>query len=377
MTKRRLAVTALMVLGSLAHGTHPVPGDAWPPVAPDRLGWNTDALAEAKGFYEGLESAALMVVHRGRPIVSWGAVADKHYVASVRKSLLNALYGVYWDRGEIELDATLAELGIQDSDPALTDAERQASIEHLLLSRSGVYHSALYDAGWKRFMPEPGSKSPGEYWIYNNWDFNALGTIFEQASGTTIHAAFAAEIAKPLKLQDFDESDVEYQNKSILAERMMGNASDHDLYLFRLSTRDLARFGLLYLNEGKWGERQVLSKAWVERSTEGVPTEYTFGHGLDTRYGYLWWVDEGDKRRLRFGEFTDKVVIASGSRGQFLLIIPSLDLVIAHTTAITGGASTWAQVSRRVFGAPEVSDQDFERLVTLILAAHPRHGSKG
>ncbi|MCZ6656156.1 MAG: hypothetical protein O7C67_02575 [Gammaproteobacteria bacterium] len=129
---------------------------------------------------------------------------------------------------------------------------------------------------------------------------------------------------------------VEYQNKSILSERMMGNASDHDLYLFRLSTRDLARFGLLYLNEGKWGERQVLSKAWVERSTEGVPTEYTFG--LDTRYGYLWWVDEGDKRRLRFGEFTDKVVIASGSRGQFLLIIPSLDLVIAHTTAITGGA---------------------------------------
>ncbi|MCZ6656155.1 MAG: serine hydrolase [Gammaproteobacteria bacterium] len=99
----------------------------------------------------------------------------------MRKSLLNALYGVYWDSGEHRAP--------------------------LILSRSGVYHFALYDAGWVHYMPEPGSKTPGEYWIYNNWDFNALGTIFTQASGTTIHEAFAAEIAKPLKLQDFDEGD--------------------------------------------------------------------------------------------------------------------------------------------------------------------------
>lgn len=59
MAKRGLAVAALMVLGSLAHSTHPVPGEAWPPGARDKLGWDTDALAEAKGFYEGLESAAL------------------------------------------------------------------------------------------------------------------------------------------------------------------------------------------------------------------------------------------------------------------------------------------------------------------------------
>ena len=374
MSLRGWLATVALLVASEVHGAHPTPGDEWATAAPDTLGWDGQALAAAQDFYGGLESAAFMVIYRGQPVVSWGAVADEHYVASVRKSLLNALYGVYWDRGVVRLDETLAELGIQDSDPALTDAERQATVEQLLLSRSGIYHSALYDAGWSRYMPEPGSKAPGEYWIYNNWDFNALGTIFEQVSGTSIHAAFATEIAKPLKLQDFDESDVEYQNKSILAERMMGNASDHDLYLFRVSTRDLARFGLLYLNEGKWGQRQVLSKAWVQRSTEGVPTEYTFGTGLDTRYGYLWWVDVGETRRLKFGEFKDKVVIASGSRGQFLLIIPSLDLVIAHTTAITGGASTWAQVSRRVFGAPEVSDQAFERLVTLLLAAHPDRG---
>ncbi len=375
MSYRGWLLVVALVVSPVGYGAHPVPADAWQPVAAESLGWDADALAAAKGYYDSLESAALMVVHRGQPVVSWGAVADKHYVASVRKSLLNALYGVYWDRGVVRLDKTLAEIGIQDSDPALTDAERQATVEHLLLSRSGVYHSALYDAGWAQYMPEPGSKAPGEYWIYNNWDFNALGTIFERETGMSIHAAFATEMAAPLGLQDFDASDVEYQDRSNLAERMMGNASDHGLYLFRISTRDLARFGLLYLNAGQWGERQVLSKAWVERSMQGVPTEYTYGNGrLDTRYGYLWWVDEGVKRRLNFTDFEDKVIIASGSRGQFLLIIPSYDLVIAHTTAIRAGASTWAQVTRRVFGAPSVSDEQFERLVILILAAHPDRG---
>lgn len=124
----------------------------------------------------------------------------------------------------------------------LPDPERQ-----LLLSRSGVYHSAIYeDFGWKRRKPARGSHAPGERWYYNNWSFNALGTIFERAAGRSIGDAFAEWIARPIGMQDFRAGDVGYLTRDAVTERIMGNASDHAAYMFHLSSRDLARFGLLY-----------------------------------------------------------------------------------------------------------------------------------
>jgi CubicO group peptidase (beta-lactamase class C family) len=86
------------------------------------------------------------------------------------------LYGIHVGRGDIDLDATLAELDIDDITPYLTPIEKTATIRDLLLSRSGIYHEA---AGESQSMidlrPERGSHPPGTYFYYNNRDFNALG----------------------------------------------------------------------------------------------------------------------------------------------------------------------------------------------------------
>lgn len=98
----------------------------------------------------------------------------------------------------------------------------------------------------------------GSFWHYNNWDFNTLGTIYEQQTGEKIFEAFEKRIAQPLQMQDFELDD---------GGHVTGESSIHPAYPFHMTARDLARFALLYLREGRWRERQILSRNWVEEST--------------------------------------------------------------------------------------------------------------
>ena len=338
------------------------------PMRPALAQWSDQDLVEARSFYDQLNSAALVVLHRGETVVSWGQVSEKYNVASIRKSLLNSLYGIGFDRGWIDLDSTLAELGIDDTDPPLSDLEKSATVENLLRSRSGIVHPSLYEAGWWELMPERGSKAPGEFWIYNNWDFNALGTIWERNSGRTIHDAFAEYIAEPLGMEDYQPEDVEYQTRRNLAERMRGNTSDHRLYLFKMSARDLARFGQLYLDQGNWQGNQILSQEWIARTFTGVPTGFE-SRRFFTSYGYLWWVDEGEDRRFSVTGVNNTSYAATGNRGHYIYIAPSCDLVVAHTAPTPLGASLTSQLRRRFFGSDGVQDWQFALLLERLVAA--------
>lgn len=332
--------------------------------------WSQESLGEVRGYYSQLDSAALVVMHKGEPVISWGEVDEKYNVASIRKSLLNSLYGIGFDKGWIDTERTLEEMGIDDSDPPLSPQEKTARLEDLLRSRSGIVHKSLYDAGWWDQMPERGTYGPGEYWIYNNWDFNALGTIWEAESGKSIHQAFKEFIAVPIGMQDFEETDVSYVTRRNLAERMRGNKSDHQLYLFKMTARDLARFGQLYLNGGEWEGKQILSSQWIDRSMNGIPTEYE-SRRFDTSYGYLWWIDEGDDRRFKVPNVSGTAQAATGARGHYIYIAPECDLVVAHTAPTPLGADFISQLRRRFFGSEGVQDWQFTQLLELIVNAGP------
>ena len=120
----------------------------------------------------------------------------------MRKSILSALYGPHEFSGTIATSKTLGQLGIDDKEPSLTDAEHNATIADLLKARSGIYHPALYEtAAMAAKRPKRGSHAPGTFWYYNNWDFNALCTIFENLTGRGIFEEFEDRIAKPLGMQ--------------------------------------------------------------------------------------------------------------------------------------------------------------------------------
>jgi CubicO group peptidase (beta-lactamase class C family) len=100
-------------------------------------------------------------------------------------------------------------------------------------------------------------------------------------------------------------------------------------YQFEITARDLARFGLLYLRRGRWNEKQIVPEAWVEKSSHA--NEMLKVNGVEVgRYEYLWWVEYGN---VHFPEATlPGMFSARGAGGHYLLIIPTLDLIIVHRT---------------------------------------------
>ena len=275
-------------------------------------GFSGKALDKVITQLDSLDTASLLVIYKGHVLLSYGDTTRKFMLHSVRKSLLSAMIGIEIENGTIGLDQSLAALHIDDIGQ-LTDAEKQATVKDLLSARSGIYLPAAYaPQGMIDNLPKRGSHEPGSYWFYNNWDFNALLTIYEQQSGKHFFEAFKKEIADPIGMEDFDLGDTFYRYEK--------DKSVHPAYLFRMSARDMARFGLLYLNHGMWGGQQLIPSAWVEKSTQPVSTNL---NGFDSReaYGFLWWVKTIQGKPMYY---------ASGADGQRIMVCPENDLVIVH-----------------------------------------------
>jgi CubicO group peptidase (beta-lactamase class C family) len=315
MIRRFLAplLAALLLCHGAAAQQH-VPGADWDRLPPARSGWSEAALADAKQLADRMHATGVMIVHHGAVVGEWGDTTKRTELASVRKSFLSALIGIAVAEGKISLDSTMAQLGIDDNPPSLTDIEKTATVRMLLQARSGIYHPALYEtAAMAKARPPRGSHAPGTFWYYNNWDFNALGTIYEHATGTGIYDALDKQIAKPIGMQDYRPSDGEY---------FTGRDSIHRAYPIRMSARDLARFALLYLHKGVWGGKQLVPAAWVAESTR--PSSDASG-GVPRGYGYLWWTAPSEPRPGLLGEGWFS---ALGAGGQYGFVKPALDLVV-------------------------------------------------
>jgi CubicO group peptidase (beta-lactamase class C family) len=338
------------------------PGRFWSPVpSQKRAGWSKEKLAAAHQYADSIHSAAVMIVKGGEVVDQWGDIDRKITSYSVRKSLISALYGIYSAEGVIDINQSLEQLGTDDSPDPLTNSERQARVVDLLRARSGVYHPVDFETDlMKKNRPARGSHLPGTFWYYNNWDFNTLGTIFEKKTGLKIGEAFNERIAKPIGMQDFQPGDVYY---------LGGPVSVHSAYMFEITARDLARFGLLYLRHGRWRETQIVPEAWIEKSTHA--DEMLKVNGVEVGgYEYLWWVEYGG---VHFPEATiSGMYSARGAGGHYLLVVPSLDLVIVHRADNEPPAKdpkTVAEVANREF----ISKAQFGHLVRLILDAQTGH----
>jgi CubicO group peptidase (beta-lactamase class C family) len=317
------------------------PGATWERIAPKDAGWSAGRLKKADAIAKELDTDSYLIVSGGRVVWEYGDPTLASNVHSVRKSIASILFGTASDRKQMTLDRTLADLGIDDTQ-GLSPTEKTANIRQLLSARSCIYHKAAYETKEQvGRRPERHSCRPGERWFYNNWDFNALGTIYQTVTGRTLFDAFESEIAGPLQLEHFRKAD----HTSFHRE----DVSHHPAYLFRLSALDMARIGLLMARGGEWCGRRIVSTGWVEESTVKISDT-----NRKTGYGYLWWV--GDDGRQLGAEFKGKAFSARGARGQFMIVNPTDDLIIVH------------RVDTDVKGQ-RVSPKDFEELAQAIVAA--------
>src|SRR5262245_6996475 len=167
--------SALLLLAQDPVSQKPAPWRQY--AAPEEAGFSSERLAEAWERASQVGSAAVLAVYRGHVLLAWGEVERRFECHSVRKSLMNALVGLAVARGELSLESTLAELGIDDLQGLSAD-ERRATVADVLGSRSGVYHPAAKEpADMRAERPPRGSHAPGEHFFYNNWDFNLVGAF--------------------------------------------------------------------------------------------------------------------------------------------------------------------------------------------------------
>ena len=239
--------------------------------------------------------------------------------------------------GRIRLDATLGDLGIDDVQP-LTDIEKTARVRDLLCSRSGVYSpagSAGGDVPLRR-----GARRPGEQFAYNNWDFNVLETIFENATSLSVHEAFEQDLTGPLGLTDHAPS----------SHRVLGDPSRsrHLAHHFFLSARELMSIGQLVLNHGVAAGCRIVPPEWLTQVlTPHVDAEdigiSPFG-SVSAAYGYLWWLPrmDGDPR-------WSGAAVAAGNYGQYVLILPRISTVIVHRRFVSREFAVGRKTDVRMF----------------------------
>lgn len=332
------------------------PGAEWESVTPESRGFSSPKLDVLRRWLQTQQTTALHVSVQGRVVFEFGDVKRVSKVASVRKSILAMLYGKYVSTNPALLDRTVVDLGLEDVTPFLP-IETSATLYHLLTARSGIYLPTA-NRELSDLMPRRGSQAPGTYFQYQNWDFNAAGTAFEKISGKEIFQALDEDLAKPLGMQDFDRA-LQRRNDELPVTR-------HPEYAMYLSTRDMARIGLLMLAGGRWNGTAVLPDGWSRRITRLVTPQnelHPLGVGAHATqagrwgYGMLSWVwDAPDVPGTLTGPYQG-AYSAMGANGQFITVVPAMNLVVAHKVDFDSD------------GNRRVSSDEYQAILQLLINA--------
>ena len=326
----------------------------WETVKPELAGYSSEKLNVLRAWLKTQQTTALQVSIRGRVIFEYGDVGRVSKVASVRKSVLAMLYGNYIAQGKIDPNLTVEQLGLTDVQPFLP-IEKGATLQHLLTARSGIYLPTANEE-LTALTPKRGSQAPGTYFQYQNWDFNAVGTAFEKLTGKDIFLALEEDLAKPIGMQDFDRKRQRKNNEMPITR--------HPEYAMYLSTRDMARLGLLMLADGRWRNTQVMPKGWAGQITTLVTHAdelHPMGVGAYRTqigrwgYGMLWWVWDAPVWPATLTGPYQGAFTAIGANGQYITVLPAMDMVFAH------------KVDFDEDGARHITPSEFHTILQMVI----------
>ena len=259
---------------------------------------------------------SLLISHNGELVVEqyfngvdrW----QRANVKSVSKSVLSALVGIAIEQGHIEsVDQPIA--GYYGD--LLAEPKRAITIGNLLSMQAGLETTSFYNYGawvlsrdWTRFaLEQPLQSTPGTDMHYSTGNTHLLSDILTKATGQTTYEFARRNLAEPL---GFTLAEWPRDPQGIY---FGGNDME-------LTPRQMLAFGELYMNRGKYRGRQVVPAAWVDAS---LTPRVTSSRDPDRQYGLGWWVK--DMAGL-------ETAYAWGYGGQFVLLVPDLDLVVVTTS---------------------------------------------
>ncbi len=306
----------------------PLPTEEFQVSTPAEQGLDPMALAEL--YYEGskLDNLYGLLVFRhnrlvGEKYYNMGAVDQQVNIHSVTKSIMSSLVGIALERGELKsVDQKMMEFFPELIDRIQDPRKNEITIRHLLQMRAGFPWEESTEELFKllfsgfhndTLVHVPLVRDPGSDFEYSNLSSHILGIIVARASGSDLMTYAREHLFEPLGIepgfwqQDWDGNYLGFS----------------DLHL---TARDLARFGLLYRNGGRYNGRQVVPAQWVTDSLKIYSQDgwkYRVGrHWKDNAYGYQWWSIRAGSHRYN---------LAWGHGGQQIVLLDDLDMVIVVT----------------------------------------------
>ncbi|MWV49180.1 serine hydrolase [Rathayibacter sp. VKM Ac-2803] len=314
-----------------------------------------DALESA----EGVELHGLVIVHRAQVIAEgwWAPYSAErlHLFYSLSKSFTSTAVGLAAAEGLLDLDDTVLSF-FPELDAEVTDPRARAIRLRDVLAMASGHRAETIDRAReidpvdmvRGFLLTPPEEEPGSLFAYNQPCTFAAAAIVQRVSGGSLLEYLRPRLLDPLGIGEVawirDESG-----------REIGYSGLH------ATTEDAAKLGLLYLQDGRWNGEQLLSPEWVaEASRAHVGTPDAGGADWAQGYGFQFWRSLHGYR-------------ADGAYGQFSLIVPEHDLVVAITGQTSDTetllASVWEHLLPAV-GGPSTAEADArlsERLASLAL----------
>jgi CubicO group peptidase (beta-lactamase class C family) len=271
-----------------------------------------------------------------------------HWMASITKTITSTLIGIAIDKGFIEsVDAKLHELLPQFADQFKDPEKRKIALKHIMTMTSGlewneqVSYNNPQNSEWQMVESEdwmsyvaskPMRDEPGIIFYYNTGGIHLLSAVLKSVSGLYAHQFAEKYLLHPMGIYAYQ------WNKDPMGYPCTGG-TDGGL---GLRTRDIAKFGWLFLKDGKWKGNQIISEKWVKEA----PTTHMTTKGRGRSYGFNWMTGSRTINGKRFD-----YIASFGYGGQTLYIVPEYDLIIVFTCELSGADSGVNLLVKKTFEA--------------------------
>jgi CubicO group peptidase (beta-lactamase class C family) len=297
----------------------PVDETGWTTVHPDSIGWNTDSLEQVLSFVSQKNTFGFIILHRGRIVTEkywqdWNAT-NKYPIASAGKTVTSFLTGIAQQEGLLNINNMTSDYIGAGWTSLTAEKENLIQIRHLLTMTSGLdeVEDVCQDASCLKYKTDAGTR-----WAYHNGPYFLLNKVLSNASATTIDEFTKTRLGDKIGLRNWS-----WENN-----------------ILSLSTRDMARFGLLMLSKGKWADQLIMSDSTYFNSMISPSND------LNKSYGYLWWLNGQDSYMIPEGDApTNGALVttapadmyaAMGKGDKKIYIVPSLDVVVVRHGDDTG-----------------------------------------
>lgn len=237
----------------------------------------------------------------------------KHSLYSLSKSFTSTAIGCLVKEGKLQIEAPVLSFFPEETPAAPQEYLKQMKIKHLLTMNTGheadtlpKMRAAPGKTWTQTFLEQPVKFEPGSHFLYNTGATYMLGAIVYKITGETLEKYLTPRLFQPLDIRGYDwETSPQGLNTAGFG--------------LRVKTEDIARFGQLYLQKGRWQGRELLSESWVKDATSYQTKSQEGNADWSQGYGYQFW-------RCKPGCYR-----GDGAFGQYCIVMPDQDAVLAVT----------------------------------------------